>query len=114
MASGDNGRITLTISERGELRPLRDWLARIHGVHVEQHSAPGTSGELGLGDYLAVTATAVPVLVAAIRTLPDFVRSRRRTLTISTKVTDDKGVTTETTISGENLDDEATRRLLGG
>jgi hypothetical protein len=101
--------IELAVSDPSQLSSLRDWMRGQSDVEVTV--APGTPGwgELGVVDVLAVLAGSSGV-VAAIKTLPDFIRSRR------------SGFRIETTVAGKQFILEATNvdevlpileRLLG-
>jgi Effector Associated Constant Component 1 len=84
MVAGDNRRVNIGLSDPAELSSLRNWLGLARGVDVRQISALPGNGELGSGDVLSVIAVAgSSALVAAFRMLPEFLRSRRSSLSIS-------------------------------
>lgn len=91
----------INVSEPSEQRPLRAWLERVPGVQVEQTAVPPGDGEQGAVDVLTVLAGSSGVLAMAIRTLPEFIRSRRSSLTLTVKIDGGK----EYTLRAENLDE---------
>jgi hypothetical protein len=93
--------IEIEVSDPSEQRSLRDWLERVPGVQVEQTAVPPGHGEQGAADVLTVLASGGGVLAVAIRTLPEFIRSRRPTLTLTMKIKDGK----EYTLHADNLDE---------
>ncbi|MCX5612752.1 MULTISPECIES: effector-associated constant component EACC1 [unclassified Streptomyces] len=90
----------VSVSDPGELRSLREHLRLIPGVDVDQ--APGIpgEGELGVWDVLQVTAVGSGALAVAVRTLPEFIRSRRSSVTVTVK-TAGKTVT----VTAQNIDE---------
>ncbi|MDQ2879891.1 MAG: hypothetical protein M3Y48_01180 [Actinomycetota bacterium] len=70
-------RIELSVSDQAELRSLREHLRRIPGVEVTQ--IPGKPGpaEQGAWDVVQVLAAGGGVLAVVVKTLPEFIRSRR-------------------------------------
>ena len=79
-------KIELTVSDPSELRSLREWLSRVRGLAVDQVPGMLEDGELGVGDILTILATSSSgVLAVAIRTLPEFIRSRRTDITVTIK-----------------------------
>ncbi|MFD0556520.1 hypothetical protein FB566_1763 [Stackebrandtia endophytica] len=92
--------IRLSISDGAELRSLREHLRRIRGVEIEQIPFASRPGSLGASDVLQIAVPAVGVIAVVIRTLPDFIRSRRSSVTITVESGDMKA-----TITGENIDD---------
>lgn len=77
--------IMLAVSDQSQMSSLRDWMRGQSDVKVEM--VPGTPGlgELGMVEVLTVLAGSSGV-VAAIKTLPDFIRSRRPKLRIEMTV----------------------------
>jgi hypothetical protein len=75
-------RAELAISDHSEIRPLQDYL-RLTSPSVRVSRVPGrpAAGEQGALDVLAVLASSSS-LVAAIKVLPDFLRSRKASLSI--------------------------------
>ncbi|WP_406501818.1 effector-associated constant component EACC1 [Streptomyces sp. NBC_00500] len=88
------------MSEQAEIRSLREHLRRNGHIDVEQHSGAPGPGELGIWDFLQVTAASGGVLVVAIRTLPEFIRSRRTDVSVTVKTNDREFV-----ITAANADD---------
>ncbi|MEU2870597.1 hypothetical protein ABZ769_15540 [Streptomyces olivoreticuli] len=77
--------IEISVSNPAELRSLREHLRRIPDVTTVQ--ASGTSGptEQGAWDTLQVLGASSGVLAVAIKTLPEFIRSRRSDVTVTVK-----------------------------
>ncbi|MEW2626326.1 hypothetical protein [Streptomyces sp. NPDC048106] len=78
-------RIELDVSDPAQLTSLREWMRHQPDLRVALESGAPQPGELGVIDVLSVVATSSG-LVAAIRTLPDFIRSRRSGLHIEATV----------------------------
>jgi Effector Associated Constant Component 1 len=80
-------RIELTVSDHFMLKSLADHIS-LAAPDVKVRVAPGRpgKGELGAPDVLMIIAGS-PALIAAARMLPDFLRARKASLsvTISTK-----------------------------
>ncbi|MFB6989117.1 hypothetical protein [Streptomyces sp. NPDC056304] len=72
------------MSDPSQFSSLRDWL---HGQGIDAVVTPRTPepGELGSLDVLVVLASSTGV-VSAVKTLPDFIRSRRAGFRIETTV----------------------------
>jgi hypothetical protein len=95
--------VTLSVSDQAELIPLCDWLARVPGARVDRRVGPPKVGMLGDWQevvHLAVAAGGGGVLTMAIRTLPEFVRSRRSSIEITMEVGDEK-----ITLNASNVED---------
>lgn len=89
------GGIELAVSDQTQLLALRDWMRDQPGVEAAMvHGTPG-AGELGAIDVLVVLAGSSGVM-GAVKTLPDFIRSRR------------SGFRIETTVNGQPFVLEAT------
>jgi hypothetical protein len=90
-------RLEFAVSEQSQLIPLRDWLSAQPDVEVAV--TPGTPGpgEQGALDVLTVVAGSSG-LVAAIKVLPEFIRSRRSTVRIETTVRDEKFILDATNV----------------
>ena len=108
-SSHERYEIELAVSDQGELPALRDWLRGQPDVEVRVAAGTPEPGEQGALDVLTVLAGSSG-LVAAIKILPEFIRSRR------------SGFRIETTVRGEKFILEATNvqdvlplveRLLG-
>ncbi|MFF2813842.1 hypothetical protein ACFVT2_43125 [Streptomyces sp. NPDC058000] len=78
-------RVELAVSDPSQFAPLRDWMSGQPGVDVAVVAGTPGPGELGVLDVLVVLASSSGV-VGAIRTLPDFIRSRRSGIRIETTV----------------------------
>jgi len=89
------------LSDLSQQRALREWLERVPGVRVEQTAQPPGPGEQGAADVLTILAGSGGVLAVTIRTLPEFVRSRRSSFTLAVKLDDG----TEYTLNAENLNE---------
>jgi hypothetical protein len=77
--------IELAVSDPSQVGKLREWLRGQSGVAVgTQPGTPGP-GELGVLEVVTVVASSSG-LVAAIRTLPDFIRSRRASVRIDATI----------------------------
>jgi hypothetical protein len=72
----DVSRLELVASDPGQLRGLKEWLAATGQLTVERIPGRPGPGEQGIADLLMVLASSSSV-VAAVKTLPDFIRSRR-------------------------------------
>lgn len=89
----------VVVSDQSELRALREWLHATPGVRVVQQSGAPGAGEQGALDYLSVIASSAG-LVAAIRVLPEFLRSRRSTIVVQMKLRGE-----DISVTAENVDD---------
>jgi hypothetical protein len=89
------------LSDPSQQRGLRTWLERVPGARVEQTARSPEPGEQGAADVLTILAGSGGVLAVAIRTLPEFIRSRRSSFTLAVKLEDGK----EYTLCAENLDE---------
>jgi hypothetical protein len=78
--------IELVVSDPSQVLPLRDWLRGQPAVTVA--TRPGTPGSGELGGVLDVVTVVAGSsgLVAAIRTLPDFIRARRAGIRIQATI----------------------------
>ncbi|WP_460350366.1 effector-associated constant component EACC1 [Actinoallomurus acanthiterrae] len=81
----DSHGVELAFSDPAEFLALRRWLERAPGVRVEQRAGTPLPGEQGVWDVLVVLGGGSGVLAAALRTLPEFIRSRRADLIITLK-----------------------------
>jgi hypothetical protein len=77
--------IDLAVSDQSQVASLRSWLLELPGLAVTLAPTDPGPGELGGLDVLTVLAGSSG-LVAAIKTLPDFIRSQRSGLRIETTV----------------------------
>jgi hypothetical protein len=87
--------LELVVSDPAQTRPLRDWIRDNTGIRATMKSGVPGSGELGALVVLSILASSSGV-VTAIKTLPDFLRSRR------------SGLRLETTYKGEPIVLDAT------
>jgi len=97
----DVQRITLSISDQSQLRSLADYVGLTSGITVERAGGQASSGEQGSPDYLIIAASST-TLMAAIRILPEFLRSRRSDVSVSMTIRD-----TPLTLTASNLDEVA-------
>jgi hypothetical protein len=91
---GESG-IELAVSDPAQLRSLREWIRGQADVDATVTAGTPGPGELGVLDVLSVVASSSGV-VAAVRTLPEFIRARRA------------GFRIEATIRGEQFILDAT------
>lgn len=77
--------ISLAVSDQSCLPSLHDWLRGVPNVKASLTPGVPASGELGAVDTVTVLASSSG-LIAAIKILPDFIRSRRSGLKIETTV----------------------------
>ncbi|MFI0898539.1 hypothetical protein [Streptomyces sp. NPDC020983] len=87
--------IGLEVSDPAQMAALRAWVRQQPGVRTSLAEGTPGAGRLGAADVLSVVAGSTGLL-AVVRTLPDFIRSRRSTFRI------------ETTVRGERLTIDAT------
>lgn len=92
--------VELSVSDPSELRSLREHLRRIPGVDITQIPGVPGPGEQGSWDALQILAGSSGVLAVAIKTLPEFIRSRRSDVTITVKSKD-----RTVTVTATNIDD---------
>ena len=96
----DNKRAELTVSDQSQLGELRDFLSlAIPGIHVSQIAGQPAPGEQGVLDFLEVLASS-STIVAIVKTLPEFIRSRRTALSV-TITTKGKSIT----VTATNIND---------
>jgi hypothetical protein len=86
MGVEDRRSVELAVSHQGELGSLRKWLT-LASPEAEVHQIPGTPdpGEQGAFDVLSVLAASTG-LVAAIKTLPPYLRAKRSDLSVTVTV----------------------------
>ncbi|MEV7028363.1 hypothetical protein [Kitasatospora sp. NPDC093558] len=93
------GRAEVSVSDPGELRPLRKHLRRVPGLEVSEIEEAGPGGEVGPGGEgravaegpagtLRVLAVGRGALGRAVRTLPAFLRTRRGAVTVTVRTRD--------------------------
>jgi hypothetical protein len=78
-------RVELAVSNPADLSSLRDWLRAQPDVEVRLASGVPAPGELGVADVVTVLASSSGV-VAAIKTLPAFLRARSPKLRIEATI----------------------------
>ncbi|MFF7940789.1 hypothetical protein ACFZC5_13840 [Nocardia gamkensis] len=94
--------VEVSVSDPAELRSLREHLRRIPGVEVTQVAGGPGLGEQGAWDLLQVLAAGGGVLAVTIKTLPEFIRSRRSNVTVTLEFGGRSVI-----VSGENVDAKA-------
>jgi hypothetical protein len=99
MVDTDKGRIELVLSDYAQIGPLRDWLGSIQQAQILRNPGSPGPGEMGALDVLTIVAGSSG-LVAALRVIPEFLRSRRSGLSVTATVKDKKF-----TISANNAKD---------
>jgi hypothetical protein len=101
-------QIELSVSDRSELWPLREWILAGSNARVALVSGEQVPGRLGTADALIITAVS-GVLMTAIQVLPDFIRSRKSNITVKAKVKNK-----QFEINAENVDGvaSAVERML--
>jgi hypothetical protein len=85
MADTYKGRVELALSDHSQIESLRDWLSSIQDTQILR--APGSPGpgEMGALDVLTIVAGSSG-LVAALKVIPEFLRSRRSGLSVTVTV----------------------------
>ena len=109
MEQAERKRAVLTLSDRSELRALRDFLSwAAPGVRVLQLPARPAPGERAVLDQLTLLAASADMLTA-VKLLPEFIMSRRTALSVTIIA---EG--TPVTLTAANLDEilPALTRLL--
>ena len=84
-------QVGLAVSDQAQLPALRDWLRGQPEVKVRVNAGMPGPGEQGALDVLTLLAGSSG-LVAAIKVLPEFIRSRRSGFRIETTVKGEKFV----------------------
>jgi hypothetical protein len=92
--------VTITVSSPAELRPLRELLRGVRGADVTQVPGAPASGQLGATEVLQVIVPTAAVLAIVIRVIPEFIRSRRSSVTVTVER---RGRTV--TVTAENVTD---------
>jgi hypothetical protein len=100
MGRAEDQRAELRVSDQAQLGPLREFLRAVRpDVRVSLFPGQPEPGEQGALDFLAVIASSSG-LVAAVKVLPEFLRSRKTGLSITMTV---KGE--PFTLTATNVDD---------
>ena len=81
--------IGLSVSDPSQLRPLKEWLRGQPDARIVQTTGVPAVGKQGALDALTVLAGSSG-LVAVIRVLPEFIRSRRSNLRIEITAKDER------------------------
>jgi len=89
MGDGDKRHIEFAVSDYAQIGSLQDWLCSTPGVEVIRSPGSPGAGEMGALDVLTVVAGSSG-LVAAIRIIPEFLRSRRSGLSVTAIVKGEK------------------------
>jgi hypothetical protein len=89
----------LSVSDPAEFASARDWLGRVPGIDVRQLPSVPAPGEQGAGDLLMIVAESTGVLTVAVRSLPEFIRSRRSNVTVTVTTADKKFELTTTNVA---------------
>jgi hypothetical protein len=96
--SGDAVRqtdaIEIRVSDPAELAALRGRLQAQPGIEVRQCAGEAAPGEQGVADFLQVTAASGGAVVVAIKTIPEFIKSRRRDVSVTVRKDDQEIVVT--------------------
>lgn len=95
-------QVSLAVSDQSQLASLQRWLREVPQVNVRIAAGQPGPGEQGALDVLTILASA-PALIAAIRVLPEFIRSRRPGFRIETTVRGKKFVLDATNSSNDLL-----------
>jgi Effector Associated Constant Component 1 len=85
MTVDESGCIELTVSDYAQIGSLQEWLCQTPNVQIQRIVGHPGAGQQGALDVLAVLAGSSS-LVAALKVIPDFLRSRRSGLSITTTV----------------------------
>lgn len=101
--------VDIDISDYAEIGSLQRWLELMPDLEIHRKSGRPRTGELGALDVLTVLGGS-SALVAAFRTIPEFFRSRRSALSITTTINDKK-----ITLTASNVEEvmPIVERLLG-
>ena len=92
-------RIDFSVSDYAEIGSLQDWLSSTPGLRVSRSARQPGPGEQGALDVLTVIAGSSG-LVAVLKTIPEFLRSRRMGFSI-TMTAKDKQFTVDVTNADE-------------
>lgn len=102
--------VHVSVSEPAELRSLREHLRRQPDIEVTQVPGSPGPGEQGAWDVLQILAASGGAVAVAIKTLPEFIRSRRSDVTVTVK-----SPHRTVTVTATNIDDvmPMVEKLLG-
>ena len=90
--------VELSVSDYAQIGSLWEWLRLSPDVRVERIAGYPGPGEQGALDVLTVVAGSSG-LVAAVKTIPDFIRSRRSGLSVTITVKDEKLILNATNVN---------------
>jgi hypothetical protein len=89
MRSKGDGRAEFSVSDYGQIGLLHEWLRSVPGVQVDRIPGTPAAGEMGAVDVLTVLAGSGG-LIAVIRVIPEFLRSRRSGISVTVTVNGEK------------------------
>jgi Effector Associated Constant Component 1 len=89
MKAGGYSSIELAVSDYGQITALYDWLSSVPDLSVRRVAGIPGAGELGVLDVVVVVAGSGG-LVAAIRVIPEFLKARRSSITITATIGGEK------------------------
>jgi hypothetical protein len=102
MGLADPGVAELSVSDHAQLGSLAEYLhLAVPDVRVTRSVGRAGRGEQGALDVLMIAADS-SVLVAVVKVLPEFLRSRKRGVTVTVTV---KGKTRQLTVTAEDAGD---------
>ena len=102
MGRADPGVAELSVSDYAQLGSLAEYLhLAVPTVHVTRSAGCAGPGEQGALDVLSIVADS-SVLVAVIKVLPEFLRSRKPGVTVTVTV---KGRRRQLTVTSEDSED---------
>jgi len=106
----ETGGIEFSVSDYAELGSLQEFLSWVPGVRVSRTAGRLAAGEQGALDVVAVLAGSSG-MVAALKMVPEFLRSRRTGLSIRTTVKGEQFI-----LNATNIDEvmPILERLLDG
>lgn len=106
----ENLEFRLQVSDPSAQGPLERLLRETDGVRVRRERSGAEPGRLGTGDVLQAAVPTLALLAVVVKTLPDFIRSRKNGVSITVE-TDDRKIT----VTAENCDDiDTILKQLGG
>lgn len=105
-----NVAFSLRVSDPVAQGMLERLLREVDGVRVRRERLEPETGRLGGGELLQVAVPTLALLAVVVRTLPDFIRSRKNAVSVTVE-TDDRKVT----VTAANCDDvDAIMQQLNG
>jgi len=97
MGTEDGSDVEVAVSDYAQIGSLQSWLSSSPGVQVLRSPGTAGAGEMGALDVLTVVAGSSG-LVAALRMIPEFLRSRRSGLSITVTVKGEKFAVTASNV----------------